>query len=78
MATTMRKVVALLKDDTLGKPAKLARLRQMEADLRAKSRASTEGMPVPEAAEEAEALKAVLLALDRLGAPPLEPGAATL
>jgi hypothetical protein len=78
MSTTMRKVVSLLKDDGLDAAEKISRLRQIEADLLARGRAATEGMTPAGGENDGEALKAVTLALARLGEEPAEPGAATL
>jgi len=72
-----RRVEAVLNDDRLDKPAKVARLRQMETDVLARQRASTEGME-PSQPIDGEDLRTVERALITLGVNPRDQGPASL
>lgn len=74
---TFPKIEALMADAALGKTEKIEKLRQMEADARARERASTEGMATPSQREGAE-LKAIESALAALDEPAADPGASSL
>lgn len=62
---------------TSSKSEKIAALRQMEADARARQRATNENMPSLRP-EDGEELKIIENALLSLGAESTDPGAATL
>lgn len=64
-------------DAALSKSEKIAALRQMEADARAKLRATNENMPSLRP-EDGEELKIIENALLSLGVENTDPGAATL
>lgn len=77
MPNIKRQIVTLLQDETLDKPSKIEKLRQLELDARAKERAATEGL-TPVDGDDGEDLKTIEQALARLGETTLDPGAATL
>ena len=70
-------VEALLCDPALDTKAKVAKLRQFEADALARQRASTEGME-PHRPNDGEDLKIIERALISLGAKPIDQGPASL
>lgn len=70
-------IASILQDRNTDKPEKVARLRQLEADARARERGATEGL-APVRGNDGEDLKAIEQALLQLGEPALDPGAATL
>jgi hypothetical protein len=72
-----RRIVSLLKDDQLDSGEKIAVLRQLEMDSLAKERGATEGF-APVDGDDGEDLKAIEQALRKLGAEPVEAGAASL
>jgi hypothetical protein len=71
------RVEAILGDDRLDKRAKIARLRQMEIDVLARQRASTEGME-PSRPIDGEDLRIIEHALIALGEKPRDQGPASL
>lgn len=77
MSNIKRRIVTLLKDDHMGDPEKIAVLRQLEADSLSKERSATEGM-TPVDGDDGEDLKSIEQALRKLGAQPVEAGAASL
>jgi hypothetical protein len=66
-----------LADSKLNKAAKIAKLRQWEADAMARERASSEGMTPPGGHEGVE-LKAIEVALSALGEDAIDTGAASI
>ena len=77
MSHIKRRIVDILKDDTLGRPEKIEILRQLEADSLSKERSATEGMTAVDG-DDGEDLKAVEQALRKMGEQPTEGGAASL
>lgn len=77
MTHIKRKIVTILNDDHIPEDEKIIILRQLEADSLGKERSATEGM-VPVDGDDGEDLKAIEMALRRLGQQPVEPGAASL
>lgn len=71
------RVEAVLCDAALDTKAKVAKLRQFEADALARQRASTEGME-PHRPNDGEDLKIVERALLSLGEKPVDQGPASL
>lgn len=74
---TVKRIGAILEDARLDTKAKVAKLRQLEADAMAKERASTEGM-TPADSKEVGDLKAIEKALTRLGEDAIDTGPASL
>ncbi|MEQ1779961.1 MAG: hypothetical protein ABMA14_01275 [Hyphomonadaceae bacterium] len=74
---TVKKIGAILEDARLNTKAKVAKLRQLEADAVAKERASTEGM-TPADNKEIGDLKAIEKALTTLGEAAIDTGPASL
>lgn len=72
-----RRIVSVLKAADLNDEAKIEILRQWEADSLAKERGATEGF-TPVDGDDGEDLKAIETALRKLGASPVEAGAASL
>lgn len=72
-----QRVESLLHDDALDRDAKIKKLRQMEADAKARQRATTEGMTSP-TSRDAEDLKIVEKALIALGEAAADTGPASL
>jgi len=77
MSHIKRRIVDILKDDSLGQTEKVEILRQLEADSLSKERSATEGM-TPVDGDDGEDLKAVEQALRKMGEQPVEGGAASL
>jgi len=77
MSHIKRRIVRILKDDTLGEGEKVLILRQLEADSLSKERSATEGMTAIDG-DDGEDLKAVEQALRKMGQQPVEGGAASL
>ncbi len=77
MAHMKRRIVRVLKDDTLPPDEKINILRQWEADALSKERAATEGMG-PVDGDDGEDLHAIEIALRKLGAEPVTGRAASL
>jgi len=77
MTHIKRKIVTILTDDQIPADEKIVVLRQLEADTLSKERSATEGM-TPVDGDDGEDLKAIENALRRLGAEPVEGGAASL
>lgn len=77
MAHMKRRIVTILKDDQLPDEEKIIILRQWEADSLSKERSATEGM-APVDGDDGEDLHAIEIALRKLGAQPVEGGAASL
>jgi len=77
MTHIKRKIVTILTDDQIPAEEKIIVLRQLEADTLSKERSATEGM-TPVDGDDGEDLKAIENALRRLGAEPVEGGAASL
>jgi predicted dinucleotide-binding enzyme len=77
MSNIKRRIVTLLKDDQMGANEKIEVLRQLEADSLSKERSATEGM-TPVDGDDGEDLKSIEQALRKLGAQPVEAGAASL
>lgn len=72
-----RKIVTILTDDQMTDGEKIEVLRQLEADSLSKERSATEGM-TPVDGDDGEDLKSIEMALRKLGAQPIEAGAASL
>jgi hypothetical protein len=72
-----RRIVTVLKAPDLNDEAKIEILRQWEADSLAKERGATEGFR-PVEGDDGEDLKAIEIALRKLGQQPVEAGAASL
>jgi hypothetical protein len=77
MSHIKRRIVTILKDDSLDDGEKVEILRQLEADSLSKERSATEGM-TPVDGDDGEDLKAVEQALRKMGQQPVEGGAASL
>lgn len=77
MSTIKRRVVTILTDTDLPEDEKITVLRQLEADSLSKERSATEGMN-PVDGDDGEDLKAIEMALRKLGQEPVEAGAASL
>lgn len=77
MSHIKRRIVRILKDDTLAEGEKVLILRQLEADSLSKERSATEGMTAIDG-DDGEDLKAVEQALRKMGQQPVEGGAASL
>ena len=77
MSFMKRRIVTILKDDHLREDEKIRALRQFEADALSKERSATEGM-TPLDGDDGEDLKAIEMALRKLGQQPVEAGAASL
>ncbi len=77
MSHIKRRIVTILKDDSLDSNEKVEILRQLEADSLSKERSATEGM-TPVDGDDGEDLKAVEQALRKMGQQPVEGGAASL
>ena len=77
MSFMKRRIVTILKDDHLREDEKIHVLRQFEADALSKERSATEGM-TPIDGDDGEDLKAIEMALRKLGQEPVEGGAASL
>lgn len=77
MAHMKRRIVTILKDDTLPHEEKVIILRQWEADSLSKERSATEGMD-PVNGDDGEDLHAIEIALRKLGQEPVTGGAASL
>lgn len=77
MSFMKRRIVTILKDDHLREDEKVDVLRQFEADALSKERSATEGM-TPIDGDDGEDLKAIEMALRKLGQQPVEAGAASL
>jgi hypothetical protein len=77
MAHLKRRIVKILKDETLLYEEKINILRQWEADSLSKERAATEGMG-PVDGDDGEDLHAIEIALRKLGAQPVMSRAAGL
>ncbi len=70
MPNMKRRLVELLNDDRLGDAERIEVLRHLELDSLAKERSATEGM-IPVEGDDGEDLKAIELALRRLGQEPV-------
>jgi hypothetical protein len=77
MSHIKRRIVTILKDHQLPENEKIHVLRQLEADSLSKERSATEGM-TPIEGDDGEDLKAIEMALRKLGQQPVEGGAASL
>jgi hypothetical protein len=77
MSHIKRRIVTILTDDHLPENEKIHVLRQLEADSLSKERSATEGM-TPVDGDDGEDLKAIEMALRKLGQQPVEAGAASL
>ena len=77
MSFMKRRIVTILKDDHLREDEKIHVLRQFEADALSKERSATEGM-TPIDGDDGEDLKAIEMALRKLGQQPVEAGASSL
>jgi hypothetical protein len=77
MSHIKRRIVTILKDNELDEAEKVEILRQLEADSLSKERSATEGM-TPVDGDDGEDLKAIELALRKMGQQPVEGGAASL
>jgi hypothetical protein len=77
MTHIKRKIVTVLTDQSIPDDEKVIILRQLEADSLSKERSATEGM-TPVDGDDGEDLKTIENALRRLGAQPVEGGAASL
>lgn len=77
MSHLKRRIVTILKDDHLQEAEKIGVLRQLEADSLSKERSATEGM-TPVDGDDGEDLKAIEMALRKLGQQPVEAGASSL
>jgi hypothetical protein len=77
MAHMKRRIVNMLKDESLPDEEKIVILRQWEADSLSKERSATEGM-APVDGDDGEDLHAIEIALRKLGAQPVTGGAASL
>jgi hypothetical protein len=77
MSHIKRRIVTILKDNELDETEKVEILRQLEADSLSKERSATEGM-TPVDGDDGEDLKAIELALRKMGQQPVEGGAASL
>ncbi len=77
MSTIKRRIVTILTDNDIPEGEKIQVLRQLEADSLSKERSATEGMS-PVDGDDGEDLKAIEMALRKLGQQPIEGGAASL
>lgn len=77
MSHIKRRIVTILTDEHLPEAEKIDVLRQMEADSLSKERSATEGMTAVDG-DDGEDLKAIEMALRKLGQEPVEAGAASL
>lgn len=77
MSHIKRRIVTILRDQSLLDDEKVEILRQLEADSLSKERSSTEGMTSVDG-DDGEDLKAIEQALRKLGQQPVEAGAASL
>ena len=77
MSHIKRRIVTILKDEELDDTEKVEILRQLEADSLSKERSATEGMTAIDG-DDGEDLKAIELALRKMGQMPVESGAASL
>ncbi len=77
MSTIKRRIVTILTDNDIPEGEKTQVLRQLEADSLSKERSATEGMN-PVDGDDGEDLKAIEMALRKLGQQPVEGGAASL
>ena len=77
MTHMKRRIVTILKDDNIADEEKITILRQWEADSLSKERSATEGMG-PVDGDDGEDLKAIEIALRKLGQEPVVGGAASL
>ncbi len=78
MATeTEKRIDIIVNDAALSGDAKIAKLRQLETDVLARQRATTEGMDVP-GSRDGDDLKSIERALAKLGEAPVDPGPASL
>jgi hypothetical protein len=77
MSTIKRRIVTILTDNDIPEGEKIQVLRQLEADSLSKERSATEGMS-PVDGDDGEDLKAIEMALRKLGQQPVEGGAASL
>ena len=77
MSHLKRRIVTILKDDLLREEEKIHVLRQLEADSLSKERSATEGM-TPVDGDDGEDLKAIEMALRKLGQQPVAAGASSL
>ena len=75
--TVDHRIDTIVQDAALDQAAKIARLRQLETDVLARQRASTEGME-PSDPWDGDDLKAIERALRSLGANPVDQGPASL
>lgn len=71
------RIQEIMRDDTLDRDTKVEQLREIETEARALERAASESSMNPEDGWDTD-LRAVRLALDRLGAKEPGKGAATL
>ncbi len=77
MSHIKRRIVTILKNEELDDTEKVEILRQAEADSLSKERSATEGM-TPIDGDDGEDLKAIELALRKMGQVPVEGGASSL
>jgi hypothetical protein len=77
MSHIKRRIVTILKDHDLDDTEKVEILRQLEADSLSKERSATEGMTGVDT-DDGEDLKAIEMALRKMGQQPVEGGAASL
>jgi hypothetical protein len=77
MSHIKRRIVTILKDHDLDETEKVEILRQLEADSLSKERSATEGMTAVDG-DDGEDLKAIELALRKMGQQPVEGGASSL
>ncbi len=77
MSHIKRRIVTILKDNELDTTEKVEILRQLEADSLSKERSATEGMTAVDG-DDGEDLKAIELALRKMGQQPVEGGASSL
>jgi hypothetical protein len=77
MSHIKRRIVTILKDHDLDDTEKVEILRQLEADSLSKERSATEGMTGLDG-DDGEDLKAIEMALRKMGQQPVEGGAASL
>jgi len=77
MSHIKRRIVTILKNEELDDTEKVEILRQLEADSLSKERSATEGM-TPIDGDDGEDLKAIELALRKMGQVPVEGGASSL
>ena len=77
MSHIKRRIVTILNNQELDDTVKVEVLRQLEADSLSKERSATEGMTAVDG-DDGEDLKAIELALRKMGQQPIEGGAASL